>query len=310
MRLTNHKYLKLIAQVIVVGVALWILAPQVSELVRNRETISNLSLGWLVAGLAIFLLSNVFAAYVYQYLSSRTLSLKKNIQVQFATGFTNRLLPAGIGGISTNSLFLMRAGYKRPAAVSIALANNLIGFLAFALVLIASGALAPSSLTNVFDDIPSAYIWALVVIVTASLTATLFSQKFRELIEKNLLLGIRLLKETLARPLHMILALLSSCGITLCFAAALYCCLRSAGIDLPNSELMLVFLASAIATSASPTPGGLGAAEVSMLLALEELSLTGPPALAGVVAFRLITFWVPILPGYLFFRIASAKRYI
>ncbi|MEK7472189.1 MAG: flippase-like domain-containing protein, partial [Patescibacteria group bacterium] len=74
--------------------------------------------------------------------------------------------------------------------------------------------------------------------------------------------------------------------------------------------LMLVFLASAIATSASPTPGGLGAAEVSMMLALDKLSIAGPPALAGVIAFRLITYWLPILPGYLFFRIVGAKRYI
>ena len=310
MKLTNQKYLKLIAQVIIIGLALWILAPQVSELVRNRQTISSLSLGWLVAGLAIFLLSNIFAAYVYQYLSPKKLSFKKNVQVQLATGFTNRLLPAGIGGISTNSLFLMRAGYKRPQAVSIALANNLVGFLAFGLVLVASGALLPSSLSSIFSDTSPIYLWATAGVVIVALAVTMFSEKFRELIQKNLVLGISVLKDTLARPLHLILALLSSAGIAFCFVGALYCCLRGAGIVLSPNELMLVFLASAIATSASPTPGGLGAAEVSMMLALDKLSIAGPPALAGVIAFRLITYWLPILPGYLFFRIVGAKRYI
>ncbi|MEK7471741.1 MAG: lysylphosphatidylglycerol synthase domain-containing protein, partial [Patescibacteria group bacterium] len=237
MKLTNQKYLKLIAQVIIIGLALWILAPQVSELVRNRQTISSLSLGWLVAGLAIFLLSNIFAAYVYQYLSPKKLSFKKNVQVQLATGFTNRLLPAGIGGISTNSLFLMRAGYKRPQAVSIALANNLVGFLAFGLVLVASGALLPSSLSSIFSDTSPIYLWATAGVVIVALVVTMLSEKLRELIQKNLLLGISVLKDTLARPLHLILALLSSAGIAFCFVGALYCCLRGAGIVLSPNEL-------------------------------------------------------------------------
>lgn len=310
MKLMNRKFLKLVAQIVIIGLALWILAPQVSELARNRQTIRGLSLGWLVTGFAIFLSSNIFSAYVYQYLSAKKLSFKKNLQVQLATGFTNRLLPAGIGGISTNSLFLMRTGYKRPQAVSIALANNLVGFLAFGLVLVASGALLPSSLSNLFNDTSPVYLWVTAGVIIVALAVTVLSEKFRDLIQKNLLLGFSVLKDTMARPLHLGLALLSSAGITLCFAGALYCCLRGAGIVLSPSELMLVFSASAIATSASPTPGGLGAAEVSMLLALEKLSVVSSPALAAVLAFRLITFWLPILPGYIFFRIAGTKRYI
>lgn len=310
MKQISRRYIKFLAQIIVVGLALWILAPQVSELITNRQTVRNLSIGWLAAGLAIFLLSNVFAAYVYKFLSARKLSLKKNIQVQLATGFTNRLLPGGIGGISTNSLFLIRSGYKRPAAVSLALANNLVGFIAFGLVLILSGALAPSSLSNFLSDLSPVYFWVIAGSVTFAIIITLLSEKLREVVQKNLFFGLNVLRDTLKRPLHLIFALIASSGITLCFAGALYCCLRSAGIILSPSELMLVFSASAVATSASPTPGGLGAAEVSMLLALEELSIVGPSALAGVIAFRLITFWLPILPGYLFFRIAGTKHYI
>lgn len=310
MKFKSSKFIKLVAQVIILGAALWILAPQVSELLRNQQTIRSLRLGWLLAGLAIFLSSNIFSAHVYQFLSTRRLSFSKNVQVQLATGFTNRLLPSGIGGISTNSLFLIRSGYKRPAAVSLALANNLIGFLAFSLVLILSGALAPGSLSSALGDISPVYFWVTAGVITSALIVTTLSEKLRESIQKNILLGLNVLRDTLKRPLHLIFALLASSGITLCFAGALYCCLRSAGIVLSPSELMLVFSASAVATSASPTPGGLGAAEVAMLLALENLSMVGPPALAGVIAFRLITFWLPILPGYLFFRIAGSKHYI
>lgn len=310
MRMIQKRYIKLIIQVAILGIAIWVLAPQIRELIDNRQTIQNLSLGWLIVGLVVFLSSNIFAALVFQCISTKRLELMKNIQVQLATGFTNRLLPSGIGGVSTNSLFLIRSGYKRPAAVSLALANNLIGFIAFCIVLILSGALAPSSLTKLFTDIPDIFLWITVGLFVAMLATAAYSKKFRRQLTKSLKVSIAVIKSTVSRPIHLCLAILSSSGITLCFVGSLYFCLRSAGIELSPSELMIVFLASAVATSASPTPGGLGAAEVSMLVALEKLSVTGPSALAGVVAFRLITYWLPILPGYLFFRIAGSKRFI
>ena len=93
----------------------------------------------------------------------------------------------------------MRAGYKRPQAVSIALANNLVGFLAFGLVLVASGALLPSSLSSIFSDTSPIYLWATAGVVIVALVVTMLSEKLRELIQKNLLLGISVLKDNLAR---------------------------------------------------------------------------------------------------------------
>ena len=53
---------------------------------------------------------------------------------------------------------------------------------------------------------------------------------------------------------------------------------------------------SAIA-NAAPTPGGLGATEAALIAALstvEDAAIVIP----AVFLFRLITFWLPILPGW------------
>ena len=59
----------------------------------------------------------------------------------------------------------------------------------------------------------------------------------------------------------------------------------------------LLFLTGSAVANAAPTPGGLGAAEAALIAALstvEETSIVVP----AVFLYRLVTFWLPILPGW------------
>ena len=59
-------------------------------------------------------------------------------------------------------------------------------------------------------------------------------------------------------------------------------------------------------------PGALQAAFVraplahGRILAVEVAVATAMPAVAGVLAFRLLTYWLPILPGWLAYRALRA----
>jgi uncharacterized membrane protein YbhN (UPF0104 family) len=57
---------------------------------------------------------------------------------------------------------------------------------------------------------------------------------------------------------------------------------------------------AAVATAA-PTPGGLGAVEATLLGGLVAAGLSNAVALPAVFLFRLCTFWLPVLPGWLSF---------
>ena len=56
-------------------------------------------------------------------------------------------------------------------------------------------------------------------------------------------------------------------------------------------------VATAIAKLA-PTPGGLGALESAMIAGLTGFGLPAGEAVSATLAFRLATFWLPILPGW------------
>jgi uncharacterized protein (TIRG00374 family) len=49
---------------------------------------------------------------------------------------------------------------------------------------------------------------------------------------------------------------------------------------------------------AAPTPGGLGAVEAAMAAGLTAAGLDGGVAVSAVLTFRLVTFWLPTVPGY------------
>lgn len=54
--------------------------------------------------------------------------------------------------------------------------------------------------------------------------------------------------------------------------------------------------------SVSPTPGGLGAFEVALIAALSGFGLDKGTAVSAALAFRLLTYWLPTLPGWLMFH--------
>jgi uncharacterized membrane protein YbhN (UPF0104 family) len=63
--------------------------------------------------------------------------------------------------------------------------------------------------------------------------------------------------------------------------------------------MALAYLAATVAVALVPTPGGLGAVEAALVVAL--VAAGGPVALATavVLTFRIITVRLPLLPGAL-----------
>ena len=91
-------------------------------------------------------------------------------------------------------------------------------------------------------------------------------------------------------------------GVIAFYIASFALALRAVGVHLPISEVIFVYLGGAVISSVAPTPGGLGAMEAALTAGLTAFGAPPGPALAGVLVFRLLTYWLPILPGWLSFR--------
>ena len=60
-----------------------------------------------------------------------------------------------------------------------------------------------------------------------------------------------------------------------------------------------VYLAAAVIAAASPTPGGLGAIEAALIAGLTGIGISSGAAVSAVLIYRLATYWLPVLPGWL-----------
>jgi pimeloyl-ACP methyl ester carboxylesterase len=82
-------------------------------------------------------------------------------------------------------------------------------------------------------------------------------------------------------------------------AAVLVVSIRAAGSPVPWNDLLLVYGSGVAAQSLNITPGGLGVAEGAMSLALVATGLGASQALAAVLLYRLASFWLVALTGWL-----------
>jgi uncharacterized membrane protein YbhN (UPF0104 family) len=82
-------------------------------------------------------------------------------------------------------------------------------------------------------------------------------------------------------------------------AAVLAVSIRAAGAAVPWHDLLLVYGSGIAAQSLNITPGGLGVAEGTLSLALVAAGLCASHALAAVLLYRLASFWLVAIAGWL-----------
>ena len=78
--------------------------------------------------------------------------------------------------------------------------------------------------------------------------------------------------------------------------------LKISGAD-PNIKV------SALAAVA-PTPGGLGAIEAALVAGLTGVGMSSGLAVSAVLLYRLATYWLPVVPGWLSWRLLQRWEYV
>jgi uncharacterized protein (TIRG00374 family) len=82
-------------------------------------------------------------------------------------------------------------------------------------------------------------------------------------------------------------------------ATVLAVSIHAAGASVPWHALLLVYGSGIAAQSLNITPGGLGVTEGTLGLALVATGVQASQALAAVVLYRLASFWLVALAGWL-----------
>jgi len=91
---------------------------------------------------------------------------------------------------------------------------------------------------------------------------------------------------------------------------SLFClpCVEAFDGNLNIAVVAVVYLAGATIGQAAPTPGGLGAVEAALVAGLTAAGLDAGVAVSAVLLYRLVTFWLPTVPGYWAFNYLTKKN--
>jgi undecaprenyl-diphosphatase len=100
-------------------------------------------------------------------------------------------------------------------------------------------------------------------------------------------------------PTKLLALFAGSVVITMSYTIAMIASLNAFDADVGAATAAVVYLAGAAVANAAPTPGGVGATEAALIAGYTVVGVDPSTAFAAVLLFRLMTFWLPILPGWL-----------
>lgn len=86
-------------------------------------------------------------------------------------------------------------------------------------------------------------------------------------------------------------------------AATLWCVTKSIGLDVDLLASLTSFLVASVIATIAPLPMGLGSFEGASTMTLHAFGASPEAALAATLMFRGLTLWLPMIPGFLFFRL-------
>lgn len=287
---------------------LYVVLPQIDEFNSSWSLLKNPNYTWTALAVGLAALTYVFAALTYKMLAFSLLHLKTTVLTQVAAMFMNRLLPAGIGALGTNFVYLRKQKHTVAQAGTIVAINNLLGFMGHGLILAIVLLFFTENIQ--LHSAPQSNQIGGVLAVGAIVLLILGLTVWKGRISKTLTDVLRQILSYRHRKLRLSIALLSSMCLSLCNISALYACAAAVGIQLDFPALILVFTLGVSLGTAVPTPGGLGAFEAGLVAGFVAYGTDSSSALAAALLYRLITYWLAIAAGAVAFVLAQRKGYI
>lgn len=288
------------------GLAVYLLLPELSSIAEVRSVIADASWGWLGAAAACGMLAIIASSWTILGSARDPLPVGKTVAVQIAAAFTGRTTVAAIGYYAINVSFMERLGLRRTAAVGVLILNR-AGTVAVTGLATAIGILIIGNAVPVGRlSIPW---WAWILLAGLLIVTGLFlsSPYGRIRVWRPLARLTRQLSDTMLPTLRKPVRAVQLIGGEVLFLAlsamGLATTLTALGANYPFVATVAVFVVASTLGQLLPTPGGLGAVEGALVAGLTAIGIPPTDAIAASLTARVLTFWLPVLPGIAAFRL-------
>jgi len=294
--------------------AFYYLLPQLADVGTSWRAMQSARWIWLPAVIAFSALTYLASAVSLQGSVTVRLPFGPTVLTQGASSFVNRVSPANVGGMALNVRYLQKSGVEPSAGVAAVGVNALAGVIVHAVLLVIFFGWAGRSPARVFKLPSSSKLLVILALVAAVIGIIVATRQGRRFAARKLLPGLRSslasLRQVARSPVKLALLFGGSALVTLAYVGGLVASVEAFGGGSSIAQIGAVYMASSLIAAASPTPGGLGAIEALLVAGLTSIGITPGAALSAVLTYRLATYWLPVLPGWLSWRLIQRMGYV
>ncbi|ALV32498.1 lysylphosphatidylglycerol synthase domain-containing protein [Streptomyces sp. CdTB01] len=250
--------------------------------------------GWLSLAALLAVLTWACSALALQGAVREALPVRRLVAAQFAAAAANHVLPAGLGAGAVNVRFLMRCGLP-PGRAATALAVKGTAGTVVRGALIAGLAMAWPGMLR----LPSVGRWPLLAAAAVAVAVAGAAVLLRARLRRALACAVADVRGVHERPGRAA----ALWGGSLVFAALhtgiVLAVVRALDVPLPAGRVALAYLAASSAAVLLPTPGGLGSLDAALAWSLTAAGAPAAVSVSAVLGYRLLTVWLPLVPGLL-----------
>jgi uncharacterized membrane protein YbhN (UPF0104 family) len=268
-----------------VVIMLWVLAQLPSEF----SGVHTETWAWAVPAVVLAALTYVGSAVSLRGAVIPPLPLARTTELQLAEAFTSVATPDGVGSVALSNRFLGHFGVKPATAVG-----------AFTAAAIA-GALSASqfSLTPANHQTNWWLILAGVLVLALVVGAVVWIGRIHRRVLPPVTRALRDLVSVLRKPRRAASLFGGEILYTLVEAGSLLAILHMLDVRAPFAVAVVLVVSASGVGAAVPIPGAMGAPEALLVAGLASAGVDRVNAVAAAASYRLLTYWLPTIPGAL-----------
>jgi uncharacterized membrane protein YbhN (UPF0104 family) len=295
--------------------AYYLLLPQLAKVGNPLPALESAKWAWVLVAIAFSALTYLASAAGLLGGISVRVPFWPTVLTQGASSFVNRVSPSNVGGMALNVRFLQRAGVEPSAGVAAVGVNSLAGALVHGVLLVIFFTWAGRGGAGKAFKLPSSStLLAVLAVAAVVIGIVIATRQGRRFVGRKVLPPLRSSLASLGRvarsPVRLTLLFGGSALVTLAYVGGLVASVEAFGGGASIAKIGAVYMASAAVAAFTPTPGGVGGFEAAAIAGLTGIGISPGAAVSAVVIDRLATYWLPVLPGWLSWRLLQRLGYV
>jgi undecaprenyl-diphosphatase len=283
--------------------AFYVILPQLAQVGSSWRAFLSANWAWLPLIVVFSAVTYLASAIAILGAVPQRLLLLPTLLTQLASSFVNRVSPANVGGMALNARYLQKCGVDPGGAVAAVGLNSLAGGIVHAVLLVVFFAWSGTALTGAFHLPSGSKLLLGLAVLAAALGALLATRWGRRTVVSPVVGALRAaardLRRVAADPAKLTRLFGGSAAVTLSYIAALTTAVHAFGGTASVAKIGAIYLAGSVIAAAAPTPGGLGPLEAALIAGLTGIGIASGLAVSIVLTYRLATYWLPVLPGWI-----------